>query len=116
MVKKTVYDIMLCNNIIYKLIEQQIEYKIQTAYKLYQIKKDLDEIELLMVQRWEQMFGSDYNVQDFTEDQLKVYNITLMAEVEIDTRGLILNDLISNDKVSLTLSEIEHLDKFLKSV
>lgn len=113
MVEKSIYDIMLCNNIIYKLFEQQINYPVNIAYKLYKLKKDFDEIETLMIDRWKILFGEDYNVEEFNDEQITLYNATLTTKVGIDIHGLTISEITDNDKVTLSISDVEYLDKFL---
>lgn len=114
MKQKNIYEIIKCNNIIYKLIEQQINYPVNIAYKLCKLKKELDEIELLMDERWILLFGKDYNIEDFTEDEIILYNTTLSAIMDIDTFQLSIEEITNNSNVKLTISEIEYMTDFLK--
>lgn len=110
---KTIYEIFKCNTIIYKLIEQQITYPINTAYKLLRLRQQFDEIESLMRDRWIILFGENYNENDFSETQIAVYNATLQATVEIDTFHLKIEDVINNGIIKLTIEEVEILSNFL---
>lgn len=114
MKEKSIYEIILCNNIIYKLFKQQIHYTVNIAYKILKLKKTLDEIETLMRDRWSILFGKDYDTEKFSKDEIIVYNTTLSATVNIDTYGLTINDITNNDKVTLSLNDVEFMDEFLK--
>ena len=109
----TVGDIMLFNNIIYKLNEQQIKYPINIAYKIVKLKQQFDEIETMMVSRWSVLMGEDFDLNNLTEEQKLIYTSTLSAEVEINTHGLTVDNITDNNKVELTLSETERLIRFL---
>lgn len=113
MKQKSIYEIIKCNNVIYKLIEQQINYTVNIAYKLYRLKKELDEIELLMNERWVLLFGENYNTEDFTEEEIVLYNTTLSAIMDIDTFHLSIEEITENENVRLTISDIEFLADFL---
>lgn len=106
---------MLCNNVIYKLLEQQISYPINVAYKIYKLKKELDEIEQLMYDRWNILFGSDYDITTFTEEEITLYNTTLQAQLDVDLFELSINQVTHNNTVELTISEMETLYNFLES-
>ena len=114
MKQRSVYDIIKSNNVIYKLIEQQINYTVNVAYKLYKLKKELDEIELLMNERWVTLFGEDYNTDNFTQEEVILYNATLMAVMDIDTFQLSIEEVVGNDEIKLSLNEVEIIDNFLK--
>ena len=77
------------------------------------LKKELDEIEELMLERWNILFGKDYNVEKFTEDEIILYNTTLETLVDIDIYGLTVNDLTNNSTVHLSLSDLENIILFL---
>lgn len=113
-VTRRIYDIMTCNNVLSKLIEQQINFSINVAYKLYKLKKELDEIEQLMFQRWELLFGENFDANTFTQEEITAYNLTLEAEADIDIYDLKVDDIISNKQVKLTIDEVGIIDRFLE--
>lgn len=114
MKSRSIYNIMLCNNVIYKLIQQQINYTVNIAYKIFKLKKELDEIEQLMLERWECIFGKEYDINQFTDEEIKTYNMTLNVEIDVDCYDLTIEDIVNNDKVSLSIEDIEIIDNFLK--
>ena len=44
MITRRIYDVMTCNNVLTKLVEQQINFSINIAYKLHKLKNELYEI------------------------------------------------------------------------
>src|SRR5574344_201812 len=94
MITRRIYDVMTCNNVLTKLAEQQINFSINIAYKLHKLKNELDEIEQLIFQRWELLFGENFNVDTFTQEEITAYNLTLEAEVNIDIYDLKIDDII----------------------
>lgn len=115
MKKRTIYQIMLTNTIIHKLYEDQINFEINVAYKLYKLKKEFDEIEELMFDRWRILFGDSYDIKEFNEDEILLYNSTLQVEIETDLYELTIDEIIKNNKTNLSISDIEHLVEFLES-
>ena len=114
MITRRIYDVMTCNNVLTKLVEQQINFSINIAYKLHKLKNELDEIEQLIFQRWELLFGENFNADAFTQEEITAYNLTLEAEVNIDIYDLKIDDIISNKQVKLTIDEVGIIDKFLE--
>ena len=114
MITRRIYDVMTCNNVLTKLVEQQINFSINIAYKLHKLKNELDEIEQLIFQRWELLFGENFDTDTFTQEEITAYNLTLEAEVNIDIYDLKIDDIISNKQVKLTIDEVGIIDKFLE--
>lgn len=113
MTNKTIFEIFKCNTIIYKLIEQQITYPINVAYKILRLKKQFDEIETLMRERWILLFGNDYDETNFNEEQISVYNTTLQTTIDIDLFQLKIEEVINNEIIKLTIDEVDFLNDFL---
>lgn len=114
MVKKRIYDIIIFNKILTKLYEQEINYPINISYMLYKLKNELDEIENFIFLRWENLFGENFNIENFTDNEMLLYNTTLDIEIDVDLFNLSLNDITNNDKVKITIQEIQIIDNFLK--
>lgn len=100
----------------HKLYEQQILLPLNVAHKIYKLKEELSEIENLMFERWVLLFGDDYNIADFNNEQIQLYNATLQAEVEVDIPNISLEDIVSNKEAKLTLQDIEIINLFFKDI
>lgn len=111
--EKSVYQAMLCNNVLFKLYRQKLEFPIGLSYKIYKLRKQLDELEMMMDERWEALFGKDFCTGNFTDEQIALYNSTLQALVEIDTFGLSVDEIASNENAKLSIQDIEILGNFL---
>lgn len=114
MKKLTVGEVMMLNNIIYKLIEQQIHYPINISYKLYKLKQIFDDIESVMMTRWTLLLGEDYDMNNLSDEQYAIYMATISADIEVDLMGLTVDDLADNDKVVITITDMERLSQILK--
>lgn len=113
MVKRSVYEIMLMNTVLYKLYEQQINYAVNIGYKIYKLKNELDEIEHFMIERWKMLFGENYNVEAFTEEEVVLYNTSLQVQIDINIYNLTVEEITNNNQVNLTLNNIETVVSFL---
>lgn len=113
---KNVYEIIKCNTVLHKLFEQQVLLPLNNAYKIYKLKEELTEIENLMFERWNILFGENYNIAEFDEEQIYLYNTTLQTEVEISIPNISLEEIVNNDKAKLSLQDIETLSLFFKDI
>lgn len=116
LVVKNIYDVIKCNTVLHKLYEQQILFTINVAHKIYKLKEELSEIENLMFERWNILFGEDYDITKFDEDQIKIYNATLQTEVEIDLYNITSEDILNNEDAKLSLQDIETINLFFKNI
>ena len=51
---------------------------------------------------------------NFTQEEVILYNATLMAVMDIDTFQLSIEEVVGNDEIKLSLNEVEIIDNFLK--
>lgn len=109
---KSIYEIMTCNNVLNKLKENSVKYSIGTAYKINKLIRQFNEIEDMMHERWDDMFGEGYVLEQLNENQILTFNGTLMTAIDVDLFGLKFDDFITEERMSLSLSETETLEKF----
>lgn len=109
---KSIYEIMTCNNVLNKLKENSVKYSIGTAYKINKLIRQFNEIEDMMHERWDDMFGEGYVLEQLNENQILTFNGTLMTAIDVDLFGLKFDDFITEEGMSLSLSETETLEKF----
>lgn len=114
MKKITVGEAMMLNNIIYKLIEQQIHYPINIAYKIYKLKQVFDDVENIMMARWNSLLGENFDMDNLTDEQYAIYAATISADIDVDLMGLTVDELVDNDKVVITITDMERLSQILK--
>lgn len=112
---KNVYDIIKCNTVLYKLYEQQILFPLNVAHKIYKLKEELGEIENLMFERWNILFGENYEIANFDDEQIQIYNATLQTEVEIGVPDISLEEIVKSE-AKLTLQDFETLNLFFKNM
>lgn len=112
---KTIFEILKFNTILHKLIKQQISFPINISYKLFKLKEELNEIESLIFERWDILFGENYDINELNDEQITLYNVTLQSEIEIDFFGLKKEDIISNTEAKLTIQDIEIVNIFFKN-
>lgn len=110
---KTIYDIINANVVLEKLLKQQHEYNIQTAYKIYKLKKELDEVENFTMDRLKLALGNDYDLDNLDENQKMLYTSIMLTQININDTDLKLNDLTDNDRLKITVNEVEKIVNLL---
>lgn len=99
--------------IIEKLIRQELEYPISTAYKLHKLHEEIEEIETLLFNRFELLFGKQIDFTKLDDKQKTIYQTVMNSDIDILINNISINDII-NDNAKLTTNEIAELDNFLK--
>lgn len=106
----TIYDAFVLNKVLHKLIEQQISYNIQTAFKIYNLIKWLDETERFVFERMNLIFGT--TSIDASNDIQAAF---LSSRIPFVETNLTMDELLkTNGEVKLEVNDIEILDKMLK--
>lgn len=113
---KSIFEILKFNTVLHKLYEQRIDFTINIAYKIHKLIEELNEIETLIFERWEILFGQDYDINNFNEEQIELYNLTLKSEIEINFYGLKPEDIFENKKAMLSIQDIEVINDFFKTI
>lgn len=113
----TVDQILKLNDAVDELFNQHIKYQINVAYRLYQLKKELNEITNYIIERIVTVIPkiNEENVE-LSEEENIIYQSILNSEIEIDTFNLTRAEIyltqqsISLDKPSIELQFIESLE------
>lgn len=101
----TIYEVFKINRVLEKLINQQLDYQINVAYKLSKLKQQLDEIESYAFERFMLMFPQA-DIGNLNENESEVYKAILSSNVEIDNFNLTENEVFLNDSVKLTIEDV----------
>lgn len=107
------YKVLRLLPVIEKLLGQQIEYPVSTAYKIYKLYKEITDIENITFDRMRMLFGEDIDFTKLTESQKSVYQALLDSDMDIDDIDISADDLVSGN-AKLTVNDIETIDFFLK--
>lgn len=108
-----IYEALNVLPIIEKLIQQELEYPISTAYKLHKLQEEIEEIETLLFNRFELLFGKQIDFTKLDDKQKTIYQTVMNSDIDILINSISINDII-NDNAKLTTNEISELDNFLK--
>ena len=104
-----IYDVFELNRILRKLLEQQASYKIQTAFKLYNLIKWLDETEEFIFKRMKMVFG-----EERTDEQNPLYMAFLSSQMPFTETSLTIDELLDTENdVNVGLKDVEILEKML---
>lgn len=110
MLEITIYDAFVLNKVLHKLIEQQSSYNIQTAFKIYNLIKWLDETERFVFERMNLIFGT--TSIDASNSMQAAF---LSSMIPFTETNLTIDELLKTDgEVKLEVNDIEILDKMLK--
>lgn len=103
-----IYKIIKANRSLEELISQQTLYNINIAYKIYKIKKELDEIENYTFSRLN-IICPNINIENMNENEIILYNTILNSTISIDIPILTKDELLSNNEIKLTVEDIENI-------
>lgn len=102
-----IYEIIKVNRSLDVLIKQQLLYPINIAYKIYQLKKDLDEIENYVFERFSLIYPNA-NLLDLKEDESVVYNTLLTSSIEINS-NITKEELLICDDINISVEDITNI-------
>lgn len=104
-------DVIRANIALGRLIGQQKEYNINLSYRLYKLKKQLDEVEEYIMDRLHVAIGED-DLDNITNSEMETLNeVLLESYIEEDFVNVSLDEVMSTDKVTLTVEDIDSLSK-----
>lgn len=113
----TVDQVLKLSDAVDALFDEHIKYQINVAYRLYQLKKELNEMSEYIVERIFTVIPKlkDDNAELNDEENI-IYQTILSSPIEIDTFNLtraeiyLTNQSVSLDKPSVELHLIENLE------
>ena len=113
----TVDQVLKLSDAVDALFDEHIKYQINVAYRLYQLKKELNEMSEYIVERIFTVIPKlkDDNAELNDEENI-IYQTILSSPIEIDTFNLtraeiyLTNQSVSLDKPSIELHLIENLE------
>ena len=105
----TLADVFELNRVLHILFEQELKYDIKTAYKLYKLINELDDIERFFFERIQSL-----TVNGNSENDNTIKMSLLMSKVMVSEISLTLDELMSSDDVvNISSNDIIILDKIL---
>ena len=113
----TVDQALKASDAVDELFIQHIKYQINVAYKLYQLKKELNEISEYTVKRIIELLPKlKDNKEELSENEVLLYQTILNSPIEVNLHGLTRDDVYcfnedcSTEKPEIELSLIENLE------
>lgn len=95
------------NSSLEKLFSQQVDLPLSVGYAVFKKKKEIQDICQYIADRISMVIPAEHmQSNELNEDELKIYNMILNSEIDIEPFDISADELFSNNKVSLTLKEI----------
>lgn len=112
-----VEQVLKLNDAVNTLFEERVKYQINVAYRLYQLKKELNDMSSYIIEHIVNFLPSLKNENaELTDDEKSTYQAILNSPIEVDTFNLtraeiyLTNENITLDKPSVELHLIENLE------
>jgi hypothetical protein len=103
-----IHKVLTCNRTLYKIYKQQSILPVSVGFKIYKIMKLFDEVEEYVFNITEMVFN-EITWTDMTEEQKEFYNNIISSEIELDYEKIDKAFFENNDKLMLTLEDIDNL-------
>lgn len=108
MEKIKVFELMACNRVLFKMMEEKRLFPVSLGFKLHKIMKEFDDVEEYIIDVMETTFG-DIDLASMNDDEMKFYNVLLSSEVDVDYERVSQEWFETNSELMLTLEEINDL-------
>lgn len=112
MEKLQVYQALKCNEVLYKMFEQRNTFPISVGLKLNRIYKQFNEVEEYVFSLMDKTF-ENFEWMKMTDEQTIFYNGLLSEEIELDYEKIPSSCFENNDKLMLTMEDINNLEIIL---
>lgn len=112
MTKMLVSDVFECNKVLDKIMKQRTLLPISVGLKINKIMKEFDEVEEYVLKTMDVAFG-EIDWTRITKEQMQFYNTVLSQEIEIDFEKIPREIFENNDKVMLSIEDVDKLTLIL---
>lgn len=99
--------------VIEKMIKQQSSLSINTAYKLYKLYQEIDDVEKFVFERMSMIFGKDIDFTSMDDKQKTVYAAIMDTPIKIVSPSIDMSEFTDNKHLQLAIPDVVILDKFL---
>lgn len=99
--------------VIEKMIKQQSSLSINTAYKLYKLYQEIDDVEKFVFERMSMIFGKDIDFTSMDDKQKTVYAAIMDSPIKIVSPSIDMSEFTDNKHLQLAIPDVVILDKFL---
>lgn len=104
-----IYKFIRANHSLEKLLEQDINYPIKTAYNLIRTKDKLDDAIDYVMKRLSSVCGDDIDFEDLSNKDNSILNTILNQEIEIELPDIDVNCIVNVDNVNSTVSDVNNI-------
>ena len=112
MEKLRVYQVLECNRVLYKMMEQKVLLPISVGLKVKRIMNVFDEVETYVFETMDETFkGFDWG--NMTDEEISFYGKLISEEIELYFEKIKEETFENNDKLTLTIDDIDKLSLIL---
>ena len=102
-----IYQVIKVNRSLEVLINQHILYNINIAYKILKLKKELDEIETYVFERFNTLCPNA-NLNKLNETETILYNSILTSPIEVNVT-IKQEDILSSNVIKISIEDIDNI-------
>lgn len=113
MEKIRIQEVLECNKVLFKIMEQRTTFPISVGLKLNKIMKMFDEVEEYVFTLMDMTF-QNINWENLTKEEITFYNKVVSEEIELDFDKISKEVFENNDKLMLTLEDIDNLSLIIQ--
>lgn len=103
-----IYKLIIVNKALDKLIEQDLNYPINIAYKLSKSKIEIDKAVEYIMERINIVCGDNIDFTNLPNN--RVLRAIFSQTVDVDLPDLTIDEIISNENVKLSVTDVERLE------
>jgi hypothetical protein len=112
MEKLQIHQILKCNKVLCKILEQKNTFPISVGLKINKIVKEFEEVEDYIFNLMEITF-KDFEWSKMTEEQILFYNGLLSQEIELDFKKIPSALFENNNELMISIEDIDDLQIIL---
>lgn len=114
MEKVQISQVLECNKVLYKMLEQRTTFPVSIGLKINHIMKLFDEVEEYIFTTMDVVFGDKIDWSNLSEQQMIFYKELISEQIELDYKKISKEMFENNDKLMLSIEDIEKLSIILE--
>lgn len=112
MEKLQIFQVLECNKVLYKILEQRMAISVSVGLKINRIMKLFDEVEEYVFTTMDMAF-QEINWENLTKEQNDFYEKLISEQIELEYNKIPTSFFEENDNLKLTIEDIERLSIIL---
>lgn len=104
----TIAECFKLNQIINNIISQELSLSANTAYHFFLLNKTLNNIEDFVFKRMEKIFGENFDITKFNNEEKIVYNTILNSVINVELLNVHVDEFL-NTELKLKIDDFNFL-------